>query len=197
MPIPPPPADASGGIIVMKYTSASATHRLRVHCLAFNADATGSYLVPPGGGDASVVATFTALANSIKPIYNNTWTFSLDAVFKVVAGVVTEVFHVVAPAAIIGTNATAGGSLHETFFAYNFRTTAGGKMRFFLLSPTGWLPNLPYIVLAGDATDTGRPAVAATAATSAVLAHDGTKPVLPSRVTAGLNKRLRRRWGDA
>jgi hypothetical protein len=197
MAIPLPPADAAGGIMVIKYTSPSATHRLRLHTLAFGNDAAGLYTVPPAGGEAGIVATFNAFAAVFKRLYNNTWLISLDQTFKVVAGVVTEVFTVAPPAGVVGTNATAGTSPHETFISWNFHTVNGNKMRYFALSTTGWAFQAPYTVLAGDATDTGATAVLVTGATSGVLARDGTKPVLPCHVTYGLNKRLRRRWGDA
>lgn len=197
MSIPTPPLDNSGGIMMLKVTNGSKTHRMRVHVLAFNDDATGTYVVPPAGGDASVTATWSALQTPIKALYTAAWTLSLDALFHIVAHAPVETFAVATPNPVVGTSVGAESTIQEGFACYNFRTALGGRMRLFLFGEAGWTARAPYVVASGDATTTGALALALTAATSAVVAHDGAKPVLPSRVTYGMNKKLRRKYGDA
>lgn len=197
MAVPTPPLDNAGGMFVAKVSNGATAHRMRFHTLAFNDDATGSYVVPPAGGDAGVAATFTAMANVIRELYNNLWTITLDAAYHIVAHNPVETFAVTPPAGVVGTLAGAAGSFQEAFVSFNFRTALGGRMRFFLLGTPGWGYNVPIIIVPATASTYADIAKAATATTSGVLAHDGNKPILPCRVTWGVNKRLRRRAGDS
>lgn len=198
MPIPVPPADASGGYFVVNYTNGSISHRMRVHVLAFNADATGSYVVPPAGGDASVVATYNNLAAVLKLFFTASWTITLQAVFQRQGTNIVEIFSVVAPAGTVGTHAAAGGSLAEAFQCLNFRTSAGGRARVFIYSQEGWSYNAASSVTANAAGTAPQQMVNwATVNTTGVVGHDNHALLAPARDTFGLNKKLRRRVGNA
>lgn len=197
MPIPTPPVDASGGFFVIKYSDGSHTHRQRVHVAPFNLDATMTYVTPAAGGDASVTATYNNFAANLQDFLRSAFTISLDAVFKVTAGVATEYFGYTVPAAIAGGNAGADVQ-DEVFICLNHRTVLGGHARFFIFHTPAWTAGVPivytattggaiYQTFAGfiDPTKTG------------VRGHDGSLLQLPGKATFGINKKLRRRQGNA
>lgn len=199
MSIPTPPSDASGGFIVVKYTNGTSTHRLRVHVLPFNADSTGSYVTPPTGGEASVSATFTALCGFLQPFMNTGFTMSLDAVFRrdPSSGNLVEVFTVTPPATVAGTNATAA-SRNEMYEVFVMRTTGGHPFRIFVFQRPNAAIGAPTVATPNAAGDNNQKLCAyLQASTTAVVGHDGNKPVGNVRVIDGANKRLRRKQGDA
>lgn len=200
MAIPTPPLDNSGGYMVVKYSNGSITHRLRVHLAPFNADATGTYSGGSPPAEGNVAATFTAFVAKLLAYYNTTWTFSLDAVYRNVAGVIGEIFTITAPATQAGTlNAGAfPNPLTETFVCQNWKTSGGGRARIFLITPSGWTYSVALNVVpnAGGNADQVLAAYMVSAATG-VRGHDGNVLAGNMRKTLGVNKRIRRRVGDA
>jgi hypothetical protein len=199
MPFPTPPPDNSGGFIVIKYSNGTYTHRMRLHVLSFNADATGTYAAPPAGGDASVTATATNVINTIKPWWPGDWTLSLDAVYAnpAVGGTPVQVFTVTGAVSSAGTGAGTVPSA-EAYGVFNFRTLNGHRARFFVFQQLGL--GLPYagIFRATDAASTPQAFVALLSSnTTAVVGHDGSKLAPSAHYVTGLNKRLRRRYGHA
>lgn len=203
MAIPTPPADLSGGFILIKYTNGTVSHRMRFHVAPFNADATGSYVTVAGGQEASVQATATNIMNRLKPDFNTAWTMSLDAVFQNVSGTPIENFTVTAPATVAGTSASAAGPT-ESFRSYNFRTGGGHRMRFFRFQEAAWAYGPASTVVGADTTSIpqlvlylsgGSPT--GTPTTTQIVGHDGTRVTNSAHLTFGENKRLRRRVGNA
>jgi hypothetical protein len=197
MAIPAPPPDASGGFFIIKYTDGSHTHRQRVHVAPFNLDATGTYLAPAAGGDASVVATYNLMAANLQDFLRAAFTISLDAVFQVVANVATEYFGVTAPAAIAGGNAGVDVQ-DEVFICLNHRTVNGGHARFFIFHAPPWTAGPPIIYTATTGGTIYQAfAVDIDPAKTGVRGHDGSKLTMPGRATFGINKKLRRKQGNA
>lgn len=199
MAIPTPPLDKAGGYFIIKYANGTNVHRMRVHVLAFNDDATGSYIAPPGGGEASVNATFTALAGFLAPKMNNGFTMSLDAYFHVdaVTGAATETFAPSPPATVAGTNGGAA-TINEMYECMSMRTTAGKPVKFFVFQSVSAAPGAPVSVVPNVAGTTNQKLVAyLQAATTAILGHDGHKPNGNAKAVDGYNRKLRRKQGDA
>ena len=198
MTIPLPPPDASGGYMIIKYTNGTITHRMRVHVLPFDkTSATLAYITPPAGGDAGVTATFTALVAKFLNFYKTTWTFSLDAVFQIVSGSPVEVFGWTAPSNQTGASGLAEG-IAEAYQAFHFRSTAGGRAQVFLYSVAAWAYAAAASVTANSAGSDSQKLVALmTGATTGIVAHDGHALTAPAHVTYGLNRKLRRRVGNA
>jgi len=197
MAIPTPPVDASGGYAIVKYSNGTLTHRTRFHVLPFNLDATGTYVTPPGGGEASVAATFAAFCSFFAPQINTAFTMSLDQVFKIVAGVPVEVFSMTAPATVAGTNAGAITPL-EVYQNYGMRTTGGKPCRYYIFQVPGVSAGAPAVITPNAAGTANQKLCAyLQAATTAIVGHDGNKPNGTMRIIYGINKRLRRRNQDA
>lgn len=199
MAVPTPPPDASGGFMVIKYSNGTYTHRMRVHVAPFNADATGSYVAPPAGQEASVQATAGAFISTIKSNWPAVWTFSLDAVYRVSGGSVSQTFAITPPANQTGTNPNPDNPLPETYWCANLRTVNGGRFRLFLLQVAGITPGKP--IIATSTTPAGSTLATLvnylTGTTTGVRGHDGTAVTGSAKVVYGLNRRIRRRVGDA
>lgn len=197
MPIPAPQPDASGGYIVTKYTDGVTTHRQRMHVLAFNADSTGSYVTPPSGGEASVAATWTALAGFLAPFLKTTWTMSLDAVFRNSVGVISEVFTVTPPATVAGTS-TGTVPIAAVYTAFMLRTAGGHQFRCMVFSsPVSAPPSVNSFVANSSGNAYQKLCAYLQASTTALVGHDNTKPIGNMRSVDGINKRLRRKLGYA
>jgi hypothetical protein len=199
VPIPAPPLDKAGGYIIVKYTNGTRVHKLRVHVLAFNDNPTGTYVVPPAGGEASVNATFTALAGFLADFMNVAWTMSLDSYWHVdaVTGAATETFVPVAPAPVNGTSATAA-TIYEFYECMAMRTTAGHAFRLYIFQRAGGGIGGVQVFNANPAgNDYQKLCAYLIAATTAILGHDGAKPAGSLRVVSGVNRKLRRKAGDA
>lgn len=203
MSFPTPPPDNSGGFIVIKYTDGSAVHRLRFHVQPFAADSVGTYVSVPSGYEPTVQNTAAQLMNRLKPDFKTTWTMSLDAVYQVSGGVVTQIFTITPPSTVAGTN---GGSvpIAELFTAFNFRTQAGGHARFFRFAMVGTEVGAASTVVGAD-TSSGPQLVlyltgglpTGTANKTQIVGHDGSVLIGAAHVTTGYNRKARRRAGDA
>lgn len=197
--VPTPPPDNSGGYFIIKVTNGSVTHRMRFHVLPFNADATGTYVTPPAGGDASVQATAAAMIAAFKPEWRNTWTLSADAIYQnVPPGPPIEYFGWTPPTPQVGTSAGSSDPPVESFVSFNYKTAGGHRARVFELTPTNWSYNPAYSQAAtGGNADKAVVVAAMTATTTGVVGHDNTRLLAPAKVTYGVNKKLRRRAGNA
>ena len=203
MPIPAPPADASGGYIVIKAAGDGQTHRMRFHVEPFTNDNLGTYNVTTAGREANVQATAADVMKHLAPQFANAVTLSLDAVYRNVGGVISEYFGVTPPATVAGTGG-AGQGLKEEYTCWSFRTLNGGHARFFILGAAGWAYGPPVVYAAGNANAftqmvsylTGGLPTGDTV-TTRVVGHDGSALVGAGTAVSGVNRRIRRRAGDA
>lgn len=201
-PIPAPPADASGGFIVMQYTTATDTHRQRLHVAPFNYPAVPQFVYNPvvgAGVETTPMATFTAYANVWKPAYGADVSLSMLALFQIVGGVPVERFGWTVPAAVAGTSGGAESTDQRRagFISYNFKSMIGGRARVVLLNVTataGYYESAKaqFSALGGSAA-----AFIAylTSANTGAVCHDGQKFANVGNLTYGLNEKLRRRYG--
>lgn len=204
MTIPTPPVDLAGGILVLKYTDGTSTHRMRVHVNAFNDDATGTYVVTAGGLETSLQETFANLAYLLaQGLLKSTFTITQDAQYHISGGVATQTFVPQPGASVAGAlSGTAGRP--ETFECFSMRTVGGHRMRQFVFQTNNWAfaaaanyapsnslfaPAWAYYLTGNNPTGTS--------GKSQVVGHDGTAATGNVRVTFGLNKKLRRKAGDA
>jgi hypothetical protein len=203
MPIPTPPPDNSGGYILIKAQGGGQTHRMRFHVSPFTNDNLGTYNAIPTGAETNVQATAANLMSLMKAFFNNTWVLSLDAVFRNVGGVISQYFGVTAPAPVACTNVAAAG-LAEEFLCWNFRSASGGRFRFFMFGTANWAYTAPLTIAPANTNNptilvsylTGGTPTGITTTTQ-VRAHDGAVLVAPAHQTLGVNRRIRRRVGDA
>lgn len=181
------------------YSNGTRSHRMRVHVLAFNDDATATYISPPAGGEASVNATFTALAAKLAPLMNTAFTMSLDSYWHVdpATGVATETFVPVPPATVAGSSGTAA-SVYEAYEVITMRTTGGKPFRVYVYQEPGVAIGFTATITPAAGGSSKQQLVNyLQASTTAVLGHDGHKPTGNGRAIDGYNRKLRRKAGDA
>ena len=199
MPVQTPPLDQSGGAIIIQYTNGITTHRMKLHVAPFNLDATGSYVAPPAGQEASVAATAGAFISAAKGAHNTAWTFSHAATYQMQNGVLTQTFVVVPQASQTGTNANPDNLIPEEFWAFNLKTKNGSRARFFMFQKTPWSYGPPETYALPVASPNFQAGLLnyVTGSTTGIRGHDGSVLVGPGKVVYGINRRIRRRRGWA
>lgn len=206
-PIPTPPADLSGGYMVLQYTNGTDTHKMKVHTIPFGSTPSGAnntYTYSGAGGlpahtETDTNATFAALGALWAPYYNNAWTLTVAAIYVIASGVPTQLPIIPSPAAVTGTNSTATtGIARAAEKIFNFRTTGGNRARFILVGSAAEVIGVPIQTVANSGGNADQQLVAyLTGNATAITAHDGTKMLSPAKQTLPYNRRLRRHYGFA
>lgn len=219
LPIPTPPPDASGGFFVLQYANGTDTHRARVHVLPFsttkfiigggtpsvdNDDGSHDYAYQPdrtAGMESGISDTFQAYVNVIKPYFAASWVFTLASLYKINAGVPTEIFPVpnVSPIAGSNNNPAPTGVKRALELIFNLRTAGGRRARFVMIAPNNnFVEDVPQVVspTIGGANDKALMAYLISDGT-AIVGHDGQKLQSQGHLTTVYNRRLRRHYGYA
>lgn len=200
MTFPTPPPDNSGGYFILTYANSVTgdSHRMRVHVRPLNSDA--SYSSPSATTELTVPATFTNLANFLKPYYSGNWTFSLTAVFKNNGdGTFTELFGWTAPATVAGTAAASYGQPGERASqqTMQMQDAFGGRLKLILLGREGSSGTVPPSFIGGNpAGDTNAKLVdyLSTASKTNIVSRNGHVAQSPMHNVFGMNRRLRRHY---
>lgn len=202
MPIPTPPADNSGGYMIVTWSNGTDSHRQRLHLRPF--DNTATFSPAPPGPSATVMAEFTALYTKMAPQYFTQWTAILTSIFKNNGdGTFTELFGWTPPAPIAGTAAgsTANDQSRAAMNILNFKDGFGGRARLNIIAQGPVVSTVPQVV-------SGAPAGSAlqqlvdyltnqSPVKSNVVSHGGHALASPVHETFCVNKRLRRHYGYA
>lgn len=199
--------DASGGYAIVQYSNGTYTHKLRFHFdKVANGDLTLTYVVA-NGTETTVFDTFTNLVNILREFYDNTWAFSLQAVYQNIgpdpnnAGhyIFVQMFGWAPPAALLGTGGTATTVNNAPLQGnYNMHTSAGGRARIITIGAGGAVYNAPVTYTANTGGNTAQQLVAyLTGANTGLRGHDGAKLVGSAHATFIVNRRLRRRYNQA
>lgn len=202
---PTPPPDAAGGFFVMDYTNGIDAHRMKVHVAPFNSAAIASpynypYNPAIAGGETGIIDTVTNLAAKVSAAYDAAWSFSLQGLWQIVAGVPVPIFPTPVWAGASGPGATGTtGIARATEFVFNFKTALGGRARLVLIGVGGSAPGAPteeHPVIAGTTVE--QIVYYCTQAHTGMRAHDG-QVLLPvvTKVTRPYNRRLRRHYNLA
>lgn len=194
IPTPPPPGANNGGFVIISYSNGQRTHRLRFHVAPFVA-ATGTYNAAQGT-ETSVSQTVSALMGIIKAYYAASWTLHWAALYQYQGGVPVQLPLTANVADVAGTSAGAATTTIESFYSLNWRSTLLGRARVFFIEPAGWtLTGASYRTAADSAF--GALITYLAGANTGVVAHDGGRLPSPAHFTSGLNKKLRRKAGNA
>lgn len=215
-----PPVAASGGFMILSVTNGTDTHKMKAHVLAFDptqyntagaiggtdTDGHHNYAyapeVRPAGSEFGINDTFAAYAAIIKAAWNNSWTISLAALYRTVAGVSTLVPVTPTPTPVVGTspNGAATGQARAAETTLSFRTAFGGKLRVCLIGANYCAPNqLPAIVTSSTGATAVEQAIVGylSGANTAIVGHDNGKAASVAHAAFAINRRLRRHYGYA
>lgn len=201
MPFPVPPADHSGGYMIIKYSDGADTHRMRLHVRDF--DAGGVYTSPTAGSPGTVMADFTAFAPLLQVFYGADWVISLDSIWKNNGdGTFTQIVGYTPPATFTGTHAGTepNDQTRAAETILNFRDGFGGRMRVILIGSTGTGVYSPKNILGGNPTGTAYEKIIdhlSVASKSNIVSHNGHVVQSPASLTQCVNRRLRRHYGFA
>lgn len=203
-----PPLDQAHSILYLSYAKpGSYGHRMRVHLAGAITTPTGAnndynYTVS-GSGESSVIGTFTALANLLKPFWPSTWSIAIAALYKVdSSGNAAEVFPTPTPAAVAGTSVMSPTDSKFPFgeCIINMHTLNGNKAKMFLIGSSFYDVNAPTPLNDnGTASSTAMNLLVAylIGSSTMLVGHDGSKLLAPAHITFAANKRLRRRYNFA
>lgn len=216
--IPTPPADLSGGFMIIQADNGTDRHKHRIHVLAFD---TASFVVGgvagvgddgnhnyaytgsrPAGSELGINDTFAAYTALIKPLYNAVWTLSLVALYQMQAGEPVEIWPTPTPASVVGTSPDGPptGPERAVEVIYNMRTNAGRKGKVIAIGGSAsFILYAPVIVTpttGGSANDRALMAYLS-GANTAIVGHDNQKFQGRAHQTWTVNRRLRRHYGYA
>lgn len=218
MAVPTPPADQSGGYMILGLTNGTDTHRMKVHVLPFSLtnfvvggvagasdDGNHDYAYTgsrPAGSEMGITDTFAALAAMVKGYYHSNWTITLVSLYQMQSGIPVEIFPTPTPTPVAGSSsaADAAGQYRALQVNYNFRTSGGHRARIVLTGSDQSSLQTPFqqVPLTGTGSNRDSNFVAyLTGANTAVVGHDGQKLQPPAHVTFVVNRRLRRHYGFA
>ncbi len=197
--IPTPPADLSGGFLILQYTNGTRLHKMRVHLAPFNpGGGTTVPYVTPTTGEHSINDTFFALATLLAPYFPNTWSISGAALYQMVSGSPVEVFPVPTSGAVVGTSAgaEASGEAPAAEMIFNFKTELGNRARLVIIGSNAWAPNSPAIITTSSGGTAHDQALVAylTGTNTEIVGHDGTKFSGNAHLTYPFNRRLRKHY---
>jgi hypothetical protein len=201
--IPTPKPDASGGFLILQYTTPTDSHRLRIHIAPFNYDSGTRWDYNPvvgSGAEGDIFDTFDNLAAVLAPMVPTTAAITLLSVFQMVSGSPVERFGYTAPSAVAGTYGGAAPTDQNRAAQtnYNFATTAGGRAK---VAIAGGLAvgaaTLPTIITASTGGTAIERALVGyvSSANTGIRGHDGAQLNPSAHRTTALNKRLRRKYG--